>query len=81
VAIAPQPDVLQNLSDQPGFRGRGLLARFLYALPPSPLGSRLLQSNPVPALVARRVSTTLRHLALEFSDFLPLSFGRVEVAY
>ena len=29
VAIAPQPDVLQKLSDQPGFRGRGLLARFL----------------------------------------------------
>ena len=28
----------------------------------------------------RRVSTTLRHPALEFSDPLPLSFGRVEAA-
>src|ERR1035437_11078588 len=27
--------------------------------------------------VARRVSSTLRHLAWEFSDFLPLSFGRL----
>jgi hypothetical protein len=52
VAIAPQPDVLQNLSDRPGFRGRGLLARFLYGLPASPLGSRLLQPNPVPPEVA-----------------------------
>jgi Protein of unknown function (DUF3987)/Bifunctional DNA primase/polymerase, N-terminal len=52
VAISPQPDVLQNLSDRPGFRGRGLLARFLYGLPASPLGSRLLQPNPVPSEVA-----------------------------
>ncbi len=62
VAIAPQPDVLQNLSDQPGFRGRGLLARFLYALPPSPLGSRLLQPNPVPALVAESYSAGVKRL-------------------
>jgi hypothetical protein len=27
----------------------------------------------------RRVSTTLRHPAWEFTDFLPLSFRRVEV--
>jgi hypothetical protein len=30
--------------------------------------------------LARRVSSTLRHPAWEFSDFLPLSFGRVEPA-
>ena len=29
---------------QPGFRGRGLLGRFLYLLPPSPLGCRNLSS-------------------------------------
>jgi len=28
----------------------------------------------------RRVSSTLRHLAWEFSDFLPLSFGRLAPA-
>jgi peptide-methionine (R)-S-oxide reductase len=28
----------------------------------------------------RRVSSTLRHLAWEFSDFLPLSFGRLVAA-
>jgi len=48
VGLSPQPDVLRGLAAKPGFRGRGLLGRFLYLLPPSPLGYRLLQSNPVP---------------------------------
>jgi hypothetical protein len=49
IGISPQPDVLERLSDTPGFRGRGLLARFLYALPASPLGSRSLVPAPCPA--------------------------------
>jgi hypothetical protein len=40
IGLSPQPDVLRGLSTMPGFRGRGLLARFLYLLPPSPLGYR-----------------------------------------
>jgi len=47
VGLSPQLDVLRGLAAKPGFRGRGLLARFLYLLPPSPLGFRPLQSNPV----------------------------------
>ena len=48
IGLSPQPDVLRGLAAKPGFRGRGLLARFLYLLPPSPLGYRLHESNPVP---------------------------------
>jgi hypothetical protein len=62
VAISPQPDVLQNLSDRPGFRGRGLLARFLYGLPASPLGSRLLHPNPVPPEVAEAYRAGVQRL-------------------
>jgi hypothetical protein len=40
VALTMQPDVLVRLMDTPGFRGRGLLGRFLYAMPPSLLGRR-----------------------------------------
>lgn len=47
IGLSPQPDVLRGLAAKPGFRGRGLLGRFLYLLPPSPLGYRALQSNPV----------------------------------
>jgi hypothetical protein len=36
---------LRGLSSQPGFRGRGLLGRFLYLLPPSLLGYRTLRAD------------------------------------
>jgi hypothetical protein len=47
IGLSPQPDVLRGLATKPGFRGRGLLGRFLYMLPPSPLGFRTLKSNPI----------------------------------
>jgi len=51
ICLAVQPDVLKGLTDHPGFRGRGLLARFLYALPESRLGRRSNNSRPVPPTV------------------------------
>ncbi len=51
IGLSPQPDVLRGLAAKPGFRGRGLLARFLYLLPPSPLGYRTLKSVSVPESV------------------------------
>jgi len=51
IGLSPQPDVLRGLREKPEFRGRGLLARFLYLLPPSPLGHRTLQSTPIPPSV------------------------------
>jgi hypothetical protein len=48
VGLAVQPDVIRGLAEKPGFRGRGLLGRFLYALPPSLLGHRDPDSPPVP---------------------------------
>ena len=48
IGLSPQPDVLRGLASKPGFRGRGLLGRFLYLLPPSPLGFRTLVSQPIP---------------------------------
>lgn len=52
IGLSPQPEVLRGLAFKPGFRGRGLLARFLYLLPASPLGFRPLQTNPLPDVVA-----------------------------
>lgn len=48
IGLSPQPDVLRGLATKPGFRGRGLLGRFLYFLPPSPLGYRTLESHGIP---------------------------------
>ncbi|MAC32067.1 MAG: hypothetical protein CME38_00490 [Haliea sp.] len=60
IGLSPQPDVLRGLAAKPGFRGRGLLGRFLYLLPPSPLGYRLLESNPVPRGVRDAYAAGLR---------------------
>lgn len=42
LGLSPQPDLLRGLTENKGFRGRGLLARFLYVLPKSNLGHRSL---------------------------------------
>jgi hypothetical protein len=47
MGLSPQPDVLRGLTDKPSFRGRGLLGRFLYVLPPSNLGYRTLNASPM----------------------------------
>jgi hypothetical protein len=48
LGLAIQPEVLEGLMARPGFRGRGLLARFLYAVPKSTLGRRDVEAPPVP---------------------------------
>ena len=60
IGLSPQPDVLRGLASKPGFRGRGLLGRFLYLLPLSPLGYRNLQSNPVPEGIHNAYTAGLR---------------------
>ncbi|AGA33764.1 hypothetical protein TVNIR_2104 [Thioalkalivibrio nitratireducens DSM 14787] len=47
LGLSPQPDMLRGLATMPGFRGRGLLGRILYLLPPSPLGYRTLTPAPL----------------------------------
>ena len=51
LGLSPQPDVLKGLATKPNFRGRGLLGRFLYLLPQSPLGYRTLENRPIPQSV------------------------------
>ncbi|MHC4146826.1 MAG: YfjI family protein, partial [Planctomycetota bacterium] len=47
IGIAIQPEVLRGLTLKKGFRGRGLLGRFLYSLPQSLLGRRKINPSPV----------------------------------
>ncbi|OII67479.1 hypothetical protein BJP39_00985 [Streptomyces sp. CC77] len=62
IGVTPQPTVLQDLAGAHGARDRGLLARFLYALPASNLGYRRTRTAPVPEPVARRYQATLTRL-------------------
>jgi hypothetical protein len=73
VGISPQPDVIASLRDKPGFRGRGLLARFLYGLPASRLGYRALAGKPIPEAVELRYETGIRELL----EYRPESIQRL----
>jgi len=78
VALTVQPLVISSLADKPGFRGRGLLARFLYALPDGLVGRRRTDAPPVPqALTARYARRLTRLLTLPLpTDPTPLTFDR-----
>jgi hypothetical protein len=52
-ALAVQPDVIAGLAEQASLRGRGFLARWLYALPDSKVGQRKTAPSPVPGAVAQ----------------------------
>ncbi len=80
VGISPQPDVLESLRDKPGFRGRGLLARFLYGLPKSPLGHRKLEPRAIPDEVERQYRIGVRQL-LEFAPKDAIQLQLTQSAY
>jgi Protein of unknown function (DUF3987) len=60
--LSPQPDVLQGLASKPGFRGRGLLARFLFMLPMSKIGYRSGNTKPVPETISSDHDAHIRAL-------------------
>lgn len=59
---AIQPEVIRALAKNPAFRGRGLLARFLYAVPRSLIGSRRIGAPPVPQSIRDAYDTRIRSL-------------------
>lgn len=62
LAYAVQPDVIRGLASNQSMRGRGLLARFLYALPLSPLGSRKIDPEPVSTTIEVAYHKVIRRL-------------------
>jgi replicative DNA helicase len=66
VGLAVQPYVLTKAARVADFGGRGLLDRFLYAVPAGTVGYRRSDAAPVPAVIRREYDTTLRALAASF---------------
>jgi hypothetical protein len=62
-AYAMQPAVIEGLAENAAFRGRGLLARFLYAAPQSWIGRREIAPEPVSDAVKEVYRQTVRTLA------------------
>jgi replicative DNA helicase len=68
--LAIQPDVLRGLADKPGFRGRGLLGRFLYAMPHDTLGTRGIRTGAVDRALETTYGRKIKYL-LRLSPKLP----------
>lgn len=54
IGLAVQPDVLRGLVQKPGFRGRGLLGRFLFSLPANNIGRRRINARPLSDVTRKR---------------------------
>ena len=63
IGLAVQPAVLRGLIEKPGFNGRGLLERFLFALPISLLGRRKIRPAPLSEGVRRNYLKNVISLA------------------
>jgi hypothetical protein len=62
LGLTVQNDVIRDLN-APGFRGRGLLGRFLYSIPPTSIGKRDSRSDPVPDRIVSSYDRKVEALA------------------
>ena len=60
--LTVQPSVLRTVMQNAVFRGRGFLARILYTLPPSLVGRRRFETQPVPSLAEKGYAMQLTSL-------------------
>lgn len=65
--LTVQPVVLRALARNGTFRGRGLTARYLYAIPPDNVGQRDIGAPPVPDDVAATWDKRVRQLAVDMA--------------
>ncbi|MGW4933503.1 YfjI family protein [Streptomyces sp. NPDC004166] len=66
MGLCVQPQVLDEIGRQEGFKGRGLLGRFLYSVPESMVGRRRLSPDPIPD----QVKATYRRHVIDLTVFL-----------
>lgn len=75
IGLTVQPDVIRSLADTPQFAGRGLTARFMFAVPPSKVGYRNLLDIPTssPDIATDYDARLLGLLRHERSETAPLT--------
>lgn len=67
--FAIQPAVIRGVSDNPSFRGRGLLGRFLYVWPKGRIGNREIAARPMSEEAQQGYHALVRRLYREASRF------------
>ena len=74
--LAVQPDVLHGLMTNGTFHGRGLTARFLYAIPRSFRGNRKFYTEPISDAVKSSYNHLIRTLLVNNQNDEPLSLTK-----
>jgi replicative DNA helicase len=69
IVVTIQPQVLLDIARRPVLRGRGLLARVLYCLPPDTVGFRRVEVETVPDDVRDACHSQIKALALSLADW------------
>jgi hypothetical protein len=62
LALTVQPDVIAGLAEESALRGKGLLARPLYAVPASMVGSRAVGTEPVSESASKTYTQNVQKL-------------------
>jgi hypothetical protein len=71
--VFAQPKIVEEIMSNEIFKGRGLLARILYSFPASRVGSRVLNSSPIPDVNKDRYYSLVKSLLkLESSHKPPI---------
>ncbi|MFD9861250.1 YfjI family protein [Streptomyces alboflavus] len=69
MGLCVQPQVLDDIGRQDGFKGKGLLGRFLYSVPESLVGRRKSKPDPVPEQVKETYHRHVIDLTLFLADW------------
>jgi hypothetical protein len=84
LGLCIQPQVLMDIAKRPVLRGRGLLARVLYSLPPDVVGYRKITPDTVSPEVRELYEANVRSLVLSLAEWtdpavLPVTPGAADV--
>jgi replicative DNA helicase len=69
IVVCIQPQVLTDIAARPALRGRGLLARILYSLPPDIVGYRKISPDLMPEQVKDEYAGYLKALVLTLAEW------------
>lgn len=78
--LAVQPEVLNGLMSNGTFRGRGLTARFLYAMPKPKQGNRSFHTAPIEKSVKSEYTKLIRSLLTEGGKEEPIQLSNEATA-
>jgi replicative DNA helicase len=69
LGLCVQPAVLRAIAAMPGFRGRGLLARMLYAVPPDMMGQRKIGEPAISQAVRDAYTEAVQSLTITLAEW------------